>query len=390
MRANFLSNGPTITTEGRACDETEATADPIVLHTYSETCWEFTDWNKFIYLWMARSTCFLHYPLYHGPLFAGAAHIGGGHGKLNMETYVETTPDLESLKEYYQLVPNHLIHAKKSTPDAPQRMMLVMSGLIANGAWNCNAYPQSDIKYAWDYFFYLVATHPEVRDLYGIGCYNIRYTDEENARWLARLFRHYAIEGNTQMLSPQYGIVYNTGAVTNGDFKAGLEGWEVFPAEEGSIVPRTIEGYGFKQLKRRGRDRFNGDTVVQLTCSDKAPNKLSQTLKNLTPGKLYSFFYVSTDGDKQEKNEAGRVDFALEADLEGAEILPHLSYEFRNPPEYLKIKRLEVVTRKIVFRAKAPEVKVTLRDWKDDRTPGGPKGSRRLVNFVGVSVYYAE
>jgi hypothetical protein len=67
-----------------------------------------------------------------------------------------------------------------------------------------------------------------------------------------------------------------------------------------------------------------------------------------------------------------------------------LSYEFRNPPEYLKIKRLEVVTRKIVFRAKAPEVKVTLRDWKDDRTPGGPKGSRRLVNFVGVSVYYAE
>jgi len=51
---------------------------------------------------------------------------------------------------------------------------------------------------------------------------------------------------------------------------------------------------------------------------------------------------------------------------------------------------LEVVTRKIVFRAKAPEVKVTIRDWKDEKTPGAPIGGKRLVNFIGVSAYYAE
>ncbi|MBE6357534.1 MAG: hypothetical protein E7058_10590 [Lentisphaerae bacterium] len=392
MRASFASNRPTMTTEGRACDETEAKADPLILHNYSEACWELTDWNKFIYLWMAGSTGYLHNPAVHAPLISGASHIGNGHGKILMETYVETTPDLKSLEEYYTLVSKHMKCARQSTPDAPERMMLIMSGLIMNGAWNCNAYPQSDIKYAWDYFFHLVATVPEAKGLYGIGCYNIRYTDEENARWLALLFRHYAIEGNTEMLSPKYGIVYNTGAVVNGDFKEGLDGWEVIPAEEGSITPRTIPGYGFTRLRRRGvgSNAGNGNTVVQLTRSAKAPNKLKQTLKNLTPGKLYSFFYVSSDADKQVKNEHGRVDFALEAELEGAEIIPELSYEFRNPPEYLKFKRFEVVTRKIVFRAKAPEVKVTIRDWKDEKTPGAPIGGKRLVNFIGVSAYYAE
>ena len=84
------------------------------------------------------------------------------------------------------------------------------------------------------------------------------------------------------------------------------------------------------------------------------------------------------------------MDFALEAELEGAEIIPHLSYEFRNPPKYMRSKRFEVVTRKIAFRAKTPEIKVTIRDWKDEKTPGAPIGGKRLVNFIGVSAYYAE
>jgi len=390
MRQSFASNWTTISTVGRACDESDAKADAKILHTYAETCWDYYHWDKFVYLWLAMTTHYLNYPPVHAQLISGASHVGDGKGKLLMETYVETTPDLKSLEEYYQLVSKHMKYAKMSTPDAPERMMLIMSGLITNGAWNCNAYPQSDIKYAWDYFFHLIATTPEAKGLYGIGCYNIRYTDEENARWLALLLRHYAIEGKTEMLSPKYGIVYNTNAVANGDFKEGLKGWEAIPAEEGSIKPRTISGYGFSHLKRRGIGHGNGNTVVQLTRSAKAPNKLKQTLKNLTPGKLYSFFYVSSDADHLAKGLKGKSDFALEAELEGAEIIPELGYEFRNPPEYMKAKRLEIVTRKIVFRAKAPEVKVTIRDWKDEKTPGAPIGGKRLVNFIGVSVYYAE
>ncbi|MBE6389423.1 MAG: hypothetical protein E7043_04545 [Lentisphaerae bacterium] len=390
MRADMAGNWTTVSTVGRACDETDAKASAQLLHTYAEVCWDNFHWNKFVYLWLANTTSYLNYPPVHAQLISGASHIGNGRGKLLMETYVETTPDLPSLEEYYQLVAKHMKYAKMSTPDAPKRMLLIMAGLITNGAWNCNAYPQSDIKYAWDYFFHLVATTPEAEGLYGIGCYNIRYTDEENARWLALLLRHYAIEGKTEMLSPKYGIVYNTNAVVNGDFKEGLKGWEAIPAEENSIKPRTISGYGFSHLKRRGIGHGNGNTAVQLTRSAKAPNKLKQTLKNLTPGKLYSFFYASSDADHLAKGIKGKSDFVLEAELEGAEILPDLSYEFRNPPEYLKMKRLEVVTRKIVFRAKAPEVKVTIRDWKDEKTPGAPIGGKRLVNFIGVSAYYAE
>ena len=389
MLKDFFSNFAGTSTVGRAIDETAASAEAPLLHTYSESCWELTEWDKFIYLWLASTTDYLNYPLLHAPLISGASNIGFGRGKLLMETYVETTPDLKSLKEYYTLVSKHLQYAKQSTPDAPERMMLIMSGLLTAGAWDCNGYPQSDIKYALDYFFHLVATVPDGKGLYGVGCYNFNYADEENARWIGKLLRHYAVEGNKEMLSPRYGIVYNGNHVKNPDFKEKTAHWQIFPAEKESIRPRTIAGYGFRKQRRRGPGHGNGDTVLEFRRSAKGANKITQTFKNFVPGKLYSLSFVTSDADDLEKNRNRRSYSFLDARLEGAEIIPELSSEFRNPPTE-KVHRFEVVTRKIVFRAKQKEIKATFSDWKDAKTPGGPAGARRLLNFISVKSYFAE
>ncbi len=396
MIEGISNNYPTATTAGRAVDETDANAEAQLLNNYAEASWEFAEYDKFIYLWMAATRCFLNYPLVHGPLMSGASHIGKGHGKLLMETYVETTPDLASLKEYYKLVKRHMVLAKRCSPDAPERMMMIMSGLLMNGAWNCNSYPQSDIKYALDYYYHLLATEPEARDLYGVGCYNLRYADEENARWISLLLRHYAVEGNTEMLSPKYGIKYNPGHVVNGDFKDGLNGWTATPAEGGVIRPHNRRNYGFSVQRRRGIGTNNGDTVLEIVRSAKGPNKLTQTFKNFEPGKLYSLSFVTADGDFVEKNIRKRSFSYLDAVLDGAEVMEDLSYEFRNPGAAVSgekpdgtISRIEMVTRKIVFRAKKPEIKVTFSDWKSATEPGGPIGARRWLNFVNVNRYFA-
>lgn len=388
MSRGFVGNFPTDSTDGRAVDETSAGAEAELLNNYAEVCWNFTDYDKFIYLWLAHTRGFLNYPKIHGPLMSGASHIGKGRGKLLMETYVETTPDLASLKKYYELVRKHFQLANMSSPDAPERMMLIMSGLLTSGAWNCNAYPQSDIKYALDYFFHLTATVPEARGLYGVGCYNLQYADEENARWIGLLLRHYAVEGNTEMLSPKYGIQYNPGHVVNGDFKEGLNGWKVIPAEKGSIRPRSVSGYGFTKQRRRGIGYGNGDCVVELVRNAKGPNTLEQTFRNFETGKLYALTFVSADGDDLEKRVCKRSYSFLDAELSGAEILENVSYEFRNPPGE-KVHREEIVTRKIVFRALKPEIKVVFRDWKSQTDPGGPVGARRWLNFISVNRYFA-
>lgn len=388
MENNFVANS----TSGRAVDETAANANAKLLNAYTEAAWHFFHYDKFVYLWMAATKGYLNYPLLHAPLMSGASHIGKGRGKLLMETYVETTPDLKSLKEYYQLVRKHMVMAKKSSPDAPKRMMLIMSGLLANGAWNCNVYPQSDVKYALDYFFHLVATEPEAKDLYGLGCYNFHYTDEEDARWISKLLRHYAVEGKTEMLSPKYGIVYNPGHVENGDFVSGTDGWLLRPAEENSMKPKYHPRYGRYVQRRHGLDINNGNHFLEVVRSAKGANQLEQTFKNFTVGELYSLTFVTTDGSCVENNEKMRTFSFFDAKLEGAEVIDNLSYEFRSAHSQKgpELERFELVTRKIVFRALKPEIKAVFSDWKSAIVPGGEIGAKLWLNFIGCKRYFDE
>ena len=118
-----------------------------------------------------------------------------------METYVTGVADEAELKSYMTLLNQHLRTARRCAPDAASKMAMMMSGYLTAGTWNCNTHPQTDMKYVLDYFYYVIANDPDLVGLFGVGCYDINRTDEEYARWIGRLIRHYGVEGNVTMLS---------------------------------------------------------------------------------------------------------------------------------------------------------------------------------------------
>ena len=86
----------------------------------------------------------------------------------------------------------------------------------------------------------------------------------------------------------------------NADFEHGTAGWDVHAAEAGSIQPKSFPRYGHIEMRFMGQNRppdpeHIGDTFLWMKRSPKGPNTFSQTIKNLEPGRLYSFEMLSCD-----------------------------------------------------------------------------------------------
>ena len=378
--------------DGRALDEAGSWWAFDRQMAVAEGLWKVVDFEKPVYLWMAKTRGHLFYPMIHRPLLAAASNAAFGQGKMYMETYIINQPDEESLKKYMNLLNDHVMYAEKSIPDAKSRMVFMTSGYLSLGAWDCNVYPAGDIKYATDYFFWKFANDPQLEGIFGLGYYDYRHSDPELIRWTCALVRHYCIEGKKEMLSKQYGFTCAPGHLKNGDFLDGLRHWDASPAEKDSIAHWQKAGFGGNAWQLRQREYGNdGDCAVQFTRSGKAPNKLSQTAVGLIPGRKYSIVFVSADADDVKNRVCQRREFQLNVALDGAKIVPEQSFRYRLPREIpAKPKRCEFVNHKVVFIAEKPEVKITFSDWQDDRTPGAEIGQKRIMNFVSLMPYFDE
>ena len=70
-------------------------------------------------------------------------------------------------------------------------------------------------------------------------------------------------------------------------------------AEKETILLQTMEGYSWLQGLY---PRTNiGDQFIRLKRSAKQPNMLSQTVKELEPGRLYSLKIVAIDKNNMDK-----------------------------------------------------------------------------------------
>ena len=118
--------------------------------------------------------------------------------------------------------------------------------------------------------------------------------EEEDVRWIARLFRHYCLEGRTNRLSDDYGYAYVPAHVSNGDFSKGLSGWTAAPAVAGGVEARTVKTWGSKALCIRGQSEV-GDTAAVFRRSEKGASFLRTKVSGLKPGSLYSFKYAVGD-----------------------------------------------------------------------------------------------
>lgn len=236
--------------------------------------------------------------------------------------------------------------------------------------------------------------------------------DEETVRFFSALLRHYAIEGNTELFRDDPYILPH---VTNPDFEDGLNGWTLEPATApsahrvGSIAAVRLQSLG----RAEGRaytsnpaDWDVGDCALLTPRSAAAPNKFSQQLKALQPGRLYSlrFFtanykdFVTGRGTPWPwPTEEGPHHYrhAVSVDIRGVEMVDEKSFQSLQghhpgstigPFHYNNVFCVNYHQR--VFRATDQTATLTFSDWKTAQDAGGLEGEELLWNFIEVKPYF--
>jgi len=256
-----------------------------------------------------------------------------------------------------------------------------------------NIHPSVDYKVFMDMQFRYLATQPEFAGLFGILEYTSGYADEETVRWAARLYRHYGIEGDRDLLSDRLGYTYRLAHITNSDFAEGLEGWTVPIRIEKNVAVRSMEG--FSHLQGRWPGTSVGNTFFWMRRSDERPNAISQPMRNLKPGRLYSAKMISGDYGDLVAGRSQRQKHCLSLAVEGADVLPEKTFQSVIPNNYAHQfgpfkgdHKFWFNYHQVLFRAKSENAQLSISDWANDKEPGGPVGQELMCNFVEVQPYW--
>ena len=366
-----------------------------------ETLWRIQRKNAVNVWWADAIRGWFADPATYATEISGTVNSGEGRGSL----YAEVYPAMLATEEATYAQETNFIRfansAAKLVPAAYRHTTFCFSGYMAPEGWNTYPAPEGDYKVFFDHFMHRLATDPEFAGAGGIGSTAFQHIDEEQVRFIAKVIRHYALEGCTDSLAERFGWTYTPGHLKNCDFAEGFADWTVACAEPGSVTAAVKKGYGFDVQYRREVPKGYGDTVAKLTRSAKGPNLLKQTLTGLKPGAYYILSYHSTDEADVDKPGTPCRDFVLRAELKGATVMPKLSFDRRWPedlndkgfrstrPNDLKPHPLACQHR-YVFRADGPTAELTVSDWTGETEPGAPVGRTRLVNYFMVRPYYLE
>jgi hypothetical protein len=273
---------------------------------------------------------------------------------------------------------------RKAQP-GEERHMIVCLGYLSQPPESLNINPGVNYEVWMDMQFNMLANDPAFEGLYGVMEYLSSYADEENVRWAARLYRHYCIEGHTTPLTSDPYLLHH---LENPDFDHGLDGWKVAAAEPGSVTTKTMPGYSW--LEGRYPETTQGNAFLWMKRSARGPNTVSQTIKGLQPGRLYSLKMYT--GDYQDL--ALEQKHAVSIKLDGVEVLAGKSFQHvfsncynHNYGPYNTQHHAWMNYHWRVFRAAAPQARITISDWASGRDPGGPIGQELMFNFVEVQPY---
>lgn len=273
-----------------------------------------------------------------------------------------------------------------------KRQMVIAFGLFSMPPGGLNKQPNVDYHVWMDQQMHIVANHPAMSGVGGLEWWTSLLADEETVRFVGKLYRHYAIDGKTEMLTRDPLFLTH---IQNADFEQGTEGWTLRPAEEGTIAVKRFPRYGriegrFMGLGRPADPEHIGDTFLWMKRSEKGPNTFSQTIKDLEPGRLYSMKMFSCDYSDlvtpkpRRIEEAGSMGTVV---IEGVEVDPKRSFAevYSSSPEP-KIPVCITYYWK-VFRAKATTARLSVSDWQSEKEPGGPIGQEQTFNFLEIQPY---
>lgn len=281
-----------------------------------------------------------------------------------------------------------------AVPGGAANRVITMFTASEPGWETSDIYPEYDFNVFLDAQFQFIATDPAYFGVRGIQSYQSSYTGEEQLRLFARLMRHYAIEGKTQrLLSDPYVLPH----LSNPDFTEGLKDWTIEPAvavrDSASVSHKMIPGYGSLQARYHALPG-TGDTVLVSRRSSERPNVISQRLKQLTPGRLYSLRFLTGNYGEFTLGESVQQKHSVSKQIEGVEVIPEKSFQaivesgywyplgkFNNRNPYW------LNYHQVVFRARGETAELKLLDWAEGDRAGGPEGEEYIWNFIQVQPY---
>ena len=383
-------------------DENRVNAPADESDAVAEAMWELTAERKDQPLYACYcdvpAQSLTNYPAQAASLSA-ILNSGRGFGMLQPEMYIGTRLTEEGMLAQEETAIKLIESFRRIMPDAPSHTMHLLSGWLTVGGWSNYCSSEVDIKVLYDHYVRRLATDPAFHDVGGVGMSSL-VCNEEIARWTARIIHHYGIEGRTDSLAERFGYRYRPEIVKDGDFLKEFSCWKAEAAEKDSLRHEHRKGYGGKkgQVRMSRESSRLGEHFALFTRSAKAPNRLSQHVKGLVPGKYYALTYCLADYDDVCDPGSRICDGAVFETLSGFERVPRLTFETEAPAarEVLRAKkqkkpvRCRTITRRYVLKAVSDESDIVFSDWKTDAEPGAEPGRRNLVNYISLNPYYIE
>lgn len=275
----------------------------------------------------------------------------------------------------------------KSFPGVVNNIIICLapSNIPPLASWN--TCPNVNFKVFVDKQFYYLANEPVFKNLYGVTLYTSSIMDEEILRWSTELVRHYLIEGNREMLGKDPYILTH---LKNPGFEQGKAGWDFSPASNESIKVITVAEMKFKK-QFEWNPIPEGNKILYTKRSSTKPNIISQKIKHLVSGRLYSLKVYNCDfvnfGDKKQ--------IPTSIKLNGVEVLKEKSRDQVFSCSFPLAKGTQKKTKVCwnahyrVFRAKSESGQLVLSDWKSDTTAGGPANQEIIWDFIELQPYFA-
>lgn len=305
-----------------------------------------------------------------------------------------TEPEARGLMD--QLLGQEMAKWKRTFPECEKKMVLVL-GIFATGP-DLDVRPDVNYKVWMDMQMQYLATHPEFDGLFGIHWWFSGYATEEILRWESALYRHYCIEGKTELLSKEQGWTYGLEHIKNPDFFEESAGWTLQPAAQDSLRTGYLERYAIVQGRywQRGvePDEPAGNTYLWMKRQAAKPNRVSQEIKQLVPGKLYTLEAISADYQDITHGRSVESPHGLTIQIDGAETLPEGSYAevgirggshaqlpFPDGAPWFNHHR-------VMFRATSPSATLSISDWATPDNPGGTIGQELMLNYLQLQPYY--
>ena len=330
------------------------------------------------YAWVVDT--YAHEP---GLKFMRRLHELGGRFAWERYLHEERTEEVALLRLYDKLGAS-LDEWRRRMPDVDERLTVCL-GSFTTPWCSLNINPGVNYIPFMDTQFRVLATDPAFFGLLGVFQWAAHYTDDDVLRYAQRLYRHYCIEGER---TPYAEYPYALNHIQNPDFADGLDHWRIEPAEPDTITAGERRGLG--KIQGRWTSVGVGDACAIVRRAASGPNRISQTVRHLEAGTLYSMKFIAADLD----NLGLEKEVGLWPVLDGADPAPDRSFRCVMPSSYAlefdgfnRQNRAYTTYCQVAFRPRGETVELSFSDWKDGK-PSGPVGQRIGFNFVEIQPFF--